>query len=563
MVLAATRAMIAAETPGPVANDQVVSLPPLIVESREAPLPWRYLEAPGMEVLSVCDDPATETFVRRCLQLEHALRVILPEKYQAHSSVPDTLILFNDNLSRARSQEVMNAMLQREGGGATVSGPLNLSVLPGVRSTAPRVMFLPNLRLWDEDATAVFAAIREQQAERLEFTFLTDRIASLVELRTPALPDWFVEGMIGFYARTNLAPDTIGVDSAVWTTEAETRALAEDPDRPRTLLSMPAMFAGRRAKAGSETGNDRLWAAQCALFVRWAMVDNEGEHRAALWTLVDRLEKEAMSEGLFREGFGFGYSDLRDRLSDYLPAAVKTTAKISVPKMPGLPELKSRAPTEVEIARIRGDWERMEISLVKKRYPAVVEKYVEQAKRTLMTPYDHGARDPLLLAIIGLTAIDAGDAAGARAYLEAAARGKAVRPRAYVELARLRYEEAMSRSGQDELDAVQTGRILEPLFEADGMQPRLPEVYGTMAEVWRRSVATPTSEQLARFTAGVRFFPAFSPLVLRAIYLNASNGQLEAAAELASAGLLHAPDAATRRSFEKVLDEMNRRGMSH
>ena len=72
-------------------------------------------------------------------------------------------------------------------------------------------------------------------------------------------------------------------------------------------------------------GDERtaLWRAQCALFMRWAVVHDEGRQREAFWRFVERLERQPPDEALFRACFGFGYADMRDRLSDYLPEAVR------------------------------------------------------------------------------------------------------------------------------------------------------------------------------------------------------------------------------------------------
>lgn len=103
-----------------------------------------------------------------------------------------------------------------------------------------------------------------------------------------------------------------------------------------------------------------------------------------------------------------------------------------------LPPLALRLATDGEIARIKGDWERLEINYVRQRYPDLATKYIEQARRTLLRAYDRNDRDPRLLAVLGLCEVDAGNDAGARDYLETAARLEIVRPRVWLELARLR-----------------------------------------------------------------------------------------------------------------------------
>ncbi len=543
-------------------SDEVVTLPPLMVEERQAPLPWHYVSVPGLEVLSVCDDDVTRAFVWRVLRLDAVLRVILPERFQFRTSVPRIQILFNEDLSRARSQEIMKEMLGREGGQEPLRGRINLFApgragdmrQPGLPR---RVFFLPNLRLNDVDAEAVFAATQGDNPDGLEFTFVVDRIAYLLERRVPALPDWFVEGMVGFYRQCLLRGDRIDVDPATWTSETETRALATEEYQPRTLLPIGELLTMRKPTPGIDNSERaQVWRAQCALFVRWAVVGNAGAHRPGLWKLVDHLENEPWSETLFRECLGLGSADVRDQLSDYLPDAVRERTSLAVPKPGERLEVKPRPATDVEIARLRGDWERMEILYVSKRWPELTEKYVDQARRTLQKAYAGGARDPALLAVIGLTECDAGNRTGARAYLEAAAQAGIVRPRVYAELARMRYDEAIAAIGDGKLNAQQVARILEPLRALHDMEPTLVEACALMAEVWSRTDEKPTANDLDQLTRGAGQYPRFAPLLMRTIYLDASNGRVKAAADLASVGQLAAPDARTQARFKRVAQQL-------
>jgi hypothetical protein len=546
-------------------EDDVVSLPPLFVEERERPLHWRYAAAGGIEVLSLCDDDVTREFLRRCLQLDHALTVLLPERFQFRTSVPRAQILFNEDLGRARSQEVMKEMLQREGlESPPASRTIRLPDLPRLQGQRfgfepARVYFLPNLRLSDVDAEIVFAATHESDPGQLQFTFVVDRIEYLLERRVPALPDWFVEGLLGLYEQCRLGPASIEFDPAVWLSADESRAVLTEDFHPRTLLPAAEIFARRRRPSiGVHDDLTKIWRAQCALFVRWALVAQDGARQPGLWRLLDRLEHEPMTEGLLTECLGVGFADLRDQLSDYLPEALRRRATLRVPPMPDLPEVKPRAAKDVEVARIRGDWERLEIIYVRARWPGVADRYVEQARRTLQNAYRDGARDPELLAIIGLTEYDARNPEGGRAYLEAAARAGVARPRIYVELARERLEQAIADVGEGKLTRVQVDRILEPLRGLDGLEPRLASVYAIIAEAWTRSEEQPSEEELSALTDGLRRFPRVAPLVSRGVLLNIKAGRLGAALDLARRGAWHAEDEETRGKFERIVEQLER-----
>jgi hypothetical protein len=543
--------------------DEVMSLPPLLVEERLRPLRWRYLQAPWLEVLSLCDDAVTREFVRRAHELDQVLeQLLLPMRFRGTSSVRDIQVLFNEDLSRAKSQEVMEEMLSRDN-----NEPPAESRLPGTAAgTLPpwqrrRVFFLPNLRLSDMDATAIFAAMRETDPNFAQFTFVADRIRYLLERRVPALPDWFVVGTVRLYEQTQLGPDGITIEPMQWTSEAETRALASDENHPRTLWPMQHLLeVPRPAASAGESELALVWRAQCALFVRWAVAENSGARREALWTLVDRLEHEPLSDESFRSCFGgLSLADVRDQLSDYLPQAVAQRLVLRAAKAGDPAELKPRAATTVEIARIRGEWERMQIGYVKQRFPELMEKYIGQARATLDNAYAAGERDPQLLAIIGLTECDAGNPAGARAYLEAAARASVVRPRVYMELARLRFTDQAAIAGDEgRFSPAQVALILEPLRQARAMQPPLVEALGVLAETLSRATEAPSTEDLSWLSEEVAKFPHASPLVLRAIALNAANGQINAAIALARAGRRAAIDAPNRERFDRALARLTR-----
>jgi hypothetical protein len=565
-VLAASPCVSAAEV---AESEATISLPPMLVEERLTPLRWRYLELPGLEVLSLCDDAVTREFVRRCYRLEQVLREIVPARFQGTSSVPEIQILFNEDLRRAKAQEIMEEMLRREkqhprpswSSAPFADAAATLPTMPFLAThQRSRVQFLPNLRLSDIDVTAVFAATHESNVNLLEFTFIADRIRYLLERRVPALPDWFIVGTVGFYERTQLRDDGITIDSAWWISEADTRVLLED-DHPRTLWPMQELFAARRPRPGEEQGaHVEVWRAQCALFVRWALLEENGARKEALWNFVDRLETNPLSEELFRECFGLGFADVRDRLSDYLPDAVARGATMRAPKLIEPPDLKPRAATDLEIARLRGEWERMQISYVRRRFPEMTAKYVDQTRNTLDGAYGRGERDPRLLASIGLTECDAGNSTGARAFLEAAARAKVVRPRVYLELARMRYDVVRAEAGEAKLDAAQVERVLEPLRALRTLEPPLPEAFGLLAEVLSRSAHAPTADDLAWLTEGATKFPRFSPLVLRTIYLVAAYGLVDVGTALARSGLREAGDEETRQKFERVLAQLTAAG---
>jgi len=558
-------AAVGATAPGPARTDEmVVSLPPMIVEGKNRPLAWRYLAGPDVELLTVCNDSNAVEFVRRNHRLNELLHVLVPEKYLFKTVVPEIHILFNEDTGRARSEEVIREMVKAHGAQVTPTG----TVLPGPEVEMPdtrlpgigrvklkpqRYLFLPNMRLTDLDGQAVFAILTDS-GRRLNFTFTDDRVEFLLTRRAPALPDWLIEGLMGVYRRSELLVDEIRIKPLGWPATVLPAATPRDPPQPRSLLPMTELFE-RRRPVGEEPADDELrhWQAQCALFVQWTMAENNPLRRAALWQFVDRLEKEPLTEALFEQCFGICFSDMLVRLHAYLPLAAGRNLVLDTPKGERLAGLKSRPATDLEIARIRGDWERLEIDYVRRYHPELAAKYVELARATLLRVYGRGERDPRLLVALGLTELGAGDEAAARGFLEAAQAGGPVRPRARLELARLRYA-ALPAEGK--LSAAQAATVLEPLRHMSWDEPPLMGPYALFATVWTRSATPPGAEEIARLNEGARYFPQASAYLLRVIYFNVAAGQVATARELAESGWRHARDPEMRERLARVRDEL-------
>jgi hypothetical protein len=543
-----------------VPGEPVISLPPLLVEETDRALRWRYLERPGFQVLSVCDDATTQAFVERQLRLAELLPVVLPARFQFHTVVPEAHLLFNEETGRARSREFVAEMVRKAGATLTAGGIVRADApMQTIRGgiAIPRIQFLPNMRLMDVDAVRVFAIIDESGVNRMDFMYAPDRVALLLARRTPALPDWFMVGMIGVYQRLWFGDNTIESKPLIWLNEDESSALAHDPDRPRMLLPMREIFGRRPLGTGTPTEErDRVWQAQAALFVRWAIADPTGVRRDALWRWLDRLEAGEGSEDALRACFGCGFADLRDRLSDYLSVAVRDSVVLQGPKSGERPPLNLRAASELEVACIRGDWERLEIAQVRQRYPALTERYIEQARRTLHRAYDRGERDPRLLAVLGLTECDAGNPAAAQSLLEAAVRGGVVRPRVQLELARLRFKDLTARDAGRRLTIAETASVLELLRAAHGVAPPLVDVYALAGRVWLQTESRPSTDDLAMMSDGARLFPAVPGVVMSAINLHVAGGTLSSAADLAHVGAEHARDVSGRERFARLEAEL-------
>ena len=535
---------------------EVVKLPPLIVEEKLPPLHWSYASLPGREVLSLCDADATERFMQRDWQLEQWLHRLLPDRFRVHLAVAEGQILFNESTGRANAREIVAEMARRQGASVDADGTVTM---PGAESTGfgrsvRRVQVLPNMRLTDRDVVRVFAILTDDASD--DFVFAQDRVAFLLARRTPALPAWFIEGFVKLYERTHFHADEFEFLPVTWTSTELTDSLARNPEQPRVLLPMDELFTGPPAVKKGDDEDEKIWRAQAALFVRWALADGNEARREQFWRWLDRLDQAPAGEPAFRACFGFGYADARDRLSDYLREAVGEREKRPTQKIGRPPRVAVRPATDLEIARLRGDWERLQANYVRAHYPELAERYSAQARRTLLRAYDRGGRDPQLLAIMGLLECDEDKATAGRTYLEAAARQNTFRPRVGFELARLRFRESENGDHAHRFTKAETEAILGPLMDATRQSPPLPEIYALIEAVWLRSDLQPGRDDLAALEEGVRHFPEASGLVLGAVQLHVNAGALTEARELAERGRLFAPDAKSRERVDQVCREL-------
>jgi hypothetical protein len=482
------------------------------------------------------------------VQLHQLLAEILPPQFHVRMSVPRALIVYDEELQPAASKEVIARMLRS-------SAPLpEFPELPGrglrMPASQQRYSFLPNLRLWDRDSMAVFMIVRRDDfdADRLSLTH--DYVSFLVKSRVPSLPPWFVHGFLTLHRQIAYGGRRLTLEPLRWISAAHTDALKKDPKTAPPVLPLDEFLALRLVTPDPAATYTRAeaWQAQAALFTRWGLEANEGAHRAGFWKFAERSALEGVSEALFQECFGFDFASAHAQLTAYLPQAVRRTAHFRPARMPKPPPLILRNASDGQIARIKGDWERLEVPYVKSISADLAPKYLEQARRTLKRGYDRDERDPGLLAVLGLCECDAGNDAAAREYLEAAVRIGPVRPRAQYELARLRLAEfrTLPGGGVNRLGVKQTAEVLHPLFAARAGLPPLPEVYELIAATWAASEATPTRRHLAVLDEGIRLFPRRVELVLASAELYLRHGFHDTAEALIDVGLRITDDTAVR-----------------
>ncbi len=527
------------------AQDRVVQLPPLIVEESRKDKddhPWRYAEAPGFEVLSRCGDSSAGDFARGFSRINWLVTALVPESLLTQLSAPQLLLLCTSEQVRELPREIA-ASAQRPRPGEDTPNRARIDVLP-------------NLTLRDEDFIATYSIIHERLFNGDSMKLTPETFRERLEQRTPALPRWFIEGVMRLYQSSHTDRTEFTLNPAFWVTFDETKALRNEPDHARSIMALGEMFRARTAaEAGAPDTLAAPWHAQSALFIRWALDGGKKKSRRdALWRFVARSAESGATEELFQQCFGLDYADAQERLSDYLPTAAKNSLTLA-PLTPQ-PKLKVafRNATPAEIARIKGDWERLSVTYVRSAYPSAATNYLEQSRLTLTHATDRGERDPRLLAVLALSYCDNNQYTDALPLLESAATAEVKRPRIYFELARLRYL-TLSQDlpkADSRFNDIQTASILDPLRTARALTPPSTTAYDLAARTLLRAERSPTAEDIAWIAEGARLFPQNVVLNLQAAAVHLRFGAMPETEEFINHGLSLDLDASSRRAFEQL-----------
>lgn len=312
----------------------------------------------------------------------------------------------------------------------------------------------------------------------------------------------------------------------------------------RKLIPLDRFFALTADDPATQNplGNN-FWAKQAYLFVHFCLFGEDLRHQQALGTFASRLAREPLSEALFRECFKTDYEGMTKELRSYILHTRHKYQRYPLQKGDQLTpkSIELREATPAEVALIKGDALRL-------------GGHLDAALDAYRSGYLRGARDPALLAGLGLTEAAFNRADRARELLESAVKGGAKRPSAYVELARLRLAEATAKpAANGRLGAAQLSAVLTPLFEARKLSPALPETYELIATAWLQSAAAPTPNNLAVLDEGIRAFPRNSALLYTAAQLYRQAGAPPIAASIAKLGLRYPADDAAKAKFEQLL----------
>jgi hypothetical protein len=293
-----------------------------------------------------------------------------------------------------------------------------------------------------------------------------------------------------------------------------------------------------------------FWNAQAYAFVHMCLYGRGLKYQKPFVQFISRLEREPVSETLFKECFKIDYKKMALELRGYLEFTDHKYIQFSTKKgqsLPDPPPFALRDAPDAVVGRIKGEAFRL-------------GGHGAEARNCLIAPYVRGERDPRLLAALGLDEKLAGQDDRARKFLEAAARANVVRARAYLELARLRLDEARANPGapKGQLNAVQVTSVLTPLFVARKQPPPLPDVYTLIVETWALSAAPPQAEHLGVVIEGIRMFPRDTALLMQATQLALQRGLPIEGRALAERGVKIARDKAEQERFRALVAEVTR-----
>jgi hypothetical protein len=506
----------------------VTVLEPVFVEASTGD-PWSYFTVPGYEVISHCPDEFNETYARALRRATAARLAVLPEGFWGDMPTPMKIVLYN------RAPE--------RGGGFGRGNPIDLAWVSGDGASVGSGMMVQHsypTTVGDGDTYINCGNYWSVLTDSDNFSVDPDSDIRL-QNRVPSLPGWFVAGMdgqFGLYAnriiRSSAFSCAVVLGSATWVSIDETLAVRNEakekrkdgkPYRPREFLPLGELLRGGPA------ARRELWNSEASLLVRWGLYGSG--NRQAFLDFVSRSSREPATEAMFRETLGMGYAEAGQRLCDYLPAAVGEPIVVPLADPPGRPPA-IRAATTTEVARIIGDWGRLEGRSLGLGNLDYGQECLEQADKLFERVRLRRSSDPLFLAAFGLYEIQAGDSVRAREALEEAAAAGVLRPRAYVELANLRLDEALPsvQHGIGDLDAGEFSAIAGLLTTARVQMPSLLATYDVFARLLEHAPSRPTQEDLRPLEQALELFPRNTALAYKVANLCREEGYGDKAASI-------------------------------
>jgi hypothetical protein len=431
-----------------------------------------------------------------------------------------------------------------------------------------------DLRLSDPDSTYIFVILRDWQwrtnqrmGNRGPPTVCSPAyLHFLIDSRAPPLPEWYSVGVSALY-KSSLSPELLPIanngtedfEPDRWLSEDTARVLRSYGGAPRPLLPMRELLVPT-IPAGKSEEYRHVWEAQSELFVRWAYSENVAEGRGRLRRFVAAAATQPITQDLFQSCFGMNFADARDALSDYLAPAVQKPLKVPWAPTAAPQPVEVREANPEEIHRIKGEWARRTLRIIKENYPQALPLYVEKTRRLLQRSYDHGERAPQLLASLGLFRIDTGDTTGGRGILDEHPEAVAARPMAGLARAQLQVLDALQKPAGPNgmLSEDQAARILGSVWATLQPTPPIEGAYMLAARVLKHLGRDPTDLERARLNEGARLFPRNPQLAIDCASWDLRAGDVFGAHTLIELALWESSDPSAREKLS-ILEDLARK----
>jgi hypothetical protein len=598
-LLHASAAGLWAAAPGRTALDDVVALPEFQVIS-ERPLParedWRYVKLGNFEVLSSTSERTTREFVKDLREFQLVLAAISRQMLiQAELPVMVVLCGHDGQFERFAAKPAV-----RSGRGRGTSL---------VRDNETAAIIIDYNRRWSGDEIAIMppqdSLGRGERrgddvtwvARREVYTtqeFVRQYIHLALSQFNPRLPAWAAEGIANIYSDieytnkwievglpksfrneyvvessfANLSSSFTGMDgggygsSSFYNSSTSENGLINSAGpstyvQPLYIMPFAEMLAitydSPLLAGGSIDGYGRqhdTWRRQATAFTHMCLYGRNGRFQKGYLKFTTLTANQPPTEALFRECFGLSYKDMAMELRSYTEF---TDYKSTVYK-PGkgenilrpAPPIQTRPATDGEIGRIKGETFRL-------------AGQDDAARNEFIIAYLRGDRDPQLLGSLGLMARRRGDPARAKTYLEAVAATAAPipRPRAYLEVARLRLAQHQSANAGRPLDVNQLADVLTPLFVAQKLPQQLAEVYLEIARAWESASVIPDRGNLAALEYGISIFPQNGTLIVATARLLIHHGYKADAAPLIQRALDATRDPQLKVELEQLRQQVD------
>ncbi len=552
---------LAAELPE-VANSTVYELPKFTVTNPlELPAPeaWRYTRIPGFEVLSNASDGATQRFLREFQVMQQVLDITWPVLRRASAPLPTTLILTTRGKAadsflypRGRLMSSGDAFEFQEFDASDPTqtrGGLN-HVASRFYASEEQACIVVNLA---DEGTGNADPYRQFYEQYLRYL--------MSRFEAPS-PPWLVEGIASLFAGIDYSDKWIEFgqlggrkdDFNQLLTPKPAETPAGDPDDSASQTQRDDAVPGPlKSGVGAVPALDAMLSATeeqlradpklrmfARGFVHLCLYGRGLKYQKPLFVYLGRVKGGAGTQQVFRECFGMSYAQMRDELVGYAAFTDYRHIQFNAQKGQGLtrPEAATlRAATPAEIGRIKGEG----LILAGNRDAALLE---------LLAPYVRGQQDNDLLAALALAELQSENrtrVARGRRLLEIATTGGTTRARAYLEIARLRYTEAVGP-----LEGARREQVLELLRKAAALPPAQEAVYELLADVWSNAADQPPAADVLLLERGAARFPGRLGLVYRTAQLCAANGRVAQAAGMAAWGEKMAAEPRDRQRFAEL-----------